>query len=82
MGSGCLAEAATYWVGRKIVGVVVRPDALEVHVVARYPEGFPLANLDRHLRERLEPLARDRLVNIVIEDLTTDVDTEIAPHEA
>ena len=71
MGHGRLAEAATYWVGRKIMGVVVRPDELEVHVVARYPEAFPLAKLDRHLRERLRPLAGERLTNIVIEDLTT-----------
>lgn len=75
MGRGRLAEAATYWVNRKVVGVVIRPDAIEAHVVARYPEALPLPDLDRRLRARLQPLARGRRTDLVFEDLAMPDET-------
>lgn len=69
MGGGRLVEAATYWVNRKVMGVVIHPDAIEVHIVVRYPEGLPVTELDGRLRARLEPLAAGRRTDIVFEDL-------------
>ena len=37
MGRGRFVEAATYEGGEKVSGVVVGPEELEVHIVARYP---------------------------------------------
>lgn len=68
MGRGRLSEAATYWIDRKVVGVVVEAERLELHVVAHYPHGFPLAELTRRLRERLEPVAEGRTIDIVVDD--------------
>lgn len=76
MGRGRLAEAATYWVNRKVLGVVIRPDAIEVHVVARYPEAFPLPKFERRLRARLQPLAQARRTDLVIEDLAMPDETD------
>lgn len=70
LGRGSLSEVATYWVDTKVVGVLVQPETLEVHVVARYPEGFPLADLSRRIRQRLAPLAGDRAIDIVVDDVS------------
>ena len=43
--AGRWAEVATRWLGEKVVGVAVDKVSVEVHVVARYPSGFPVANL-------------------------------------
>jgi hypothetical protein len=75
MGGGRLVEAATYWVNRKVMGVVIHPDAIEVHIVVRYPEGLPAAELDRRLRVRLEPIALGRRMDIVFEDLAIPDET-------
>lgn len=66
---GRWAEVATRWVGEKVVGVAVDQASVEVHVVARYPSGFPIANLAKRLRNNLEPLAGGRRLDVVVDDL-------------
>lgn len=81
LGRGRSVEAATYWVDSKILGVAVRPDTLEVHIVARYPEGFPLTALSGRMRERLSPLAGGRLIDIVVDDVVFEEEGGVAGSE-
>ena len=67
--AGRLAEVATRWLGEKVVGVAVDKTTVEVHIVARYPDGFPLANLAERLRNNLEPLAGGKQLDVVVDDL-------------
>jgi hypothetical protein len=53
LGTGRYAEAATYDVGEKVSGVVVTPEEVEIHVVARYPLVRPIPELAESLRERV-----------------------------
>jgi hypothetical protein len=72
MGAGRYAEAATYGAGEKVLGVVMRPGEVEVHVVAGYPlplEVGSLPELAERVRERVVPQARGRTVAIVVDDL-------------
>ena len=72
MGAGRYVEAATYGAGEKVLGVVIRPGEVEVHVVADYPlpqEADSLAGLAERIRERVIPQARERTVAIVVDDL-------------
>ena len=62
-------EVATRWVGEKVVGVRVSKARVEVHVVARYPSGFPIAALAQRLRDNLEPLLGGRRLDVVVDDL-------------
>jgi hypothetical protein len=71
---GRLAEVATRWVGEKVVGVAVDEASVEVHIVARYPSGFPIANLATRLRNNLEPLAGGRRLDVVVDDLVMAAD--------
>lgn len=73
IGHGTLSEAATYGLGEKVVGVKVDAGRVEVHVVAAYPSGFPLPDLVARLRQRIEPMVPGRTLNLVIEDLLTEV---------
>ncbi|MFH0915575.1 MAG: hypothetical protein V1912_03910 [bacterium] len=66
---GRRAEAATRWLGEKVVGVAVNQANVEVHVVARYPGGFPIPELAERLRSTLEPLAVGRRLDVVVDDL-------------
>ena len=67
--AGRWAEVATRWLGEKVVGVAVDEASVEVHVVARYPSGFPIADLAERLRNNLEPLAGGRRLDVVVDDL-------------
>ncbi|TCJ20482.1 hypothetical protein E0L93_01270 [Rubrobacter taiwanensis] len=69
LGRGRYAEAATYGPGEKVLGVVVGPGSVRVHVVAGYPEGTPLPELVRRLKERVTPAADGREVEVVVEDI-------------
>ena len=72
--AGRWAEAATRWLGEKVVGVAVDEASVEVHVVARYPSGFPVAGLAERLRNNLEPLAGGRRLDVVVDDLVVAED--------
>ncbi len=69
LGVGRYAEAATYGPGEKVTGVVVGPDEVRVHIVARYPLAEPIPALAERVRERVASRARGRAATVVVEDL-------------
>jgi hypothetical protein len=69
MGRGRFVEAATYEGGEKVSGVVVRPEELEIHIVARYPLPKPIPEIARGIMERVTPQAGGRKTVVVVEDL-------------
>ncbi len=69
MGRGRFVEAATYEGSEKVSGVVVNPDEVEVHIVARYPLPRPIPEIARNIVERVAPQAGGRRTTVVVEDL-------------
>jgi hypothetical protein len=69
LGRGRFVEAATYEGGEKVSGVVVGPEELEIHIVARYPLPKPIPEIAGEIRERVAPHAGGRRTTIVVEDL-------------
>jgi hypothetical protein len=69
LGRGRFVEAATYEGGEKVSGVVVGPEELEIHIVARYPLPKPIPEIAGEIRERVAPRAGGRRTTIVVEDL-------------
>ena len=69
MGRGRYVEAATYEGSEKVSGVVVTPDDLEIHVVARYPLPRPIPEIAENIRERVAPEAGGRKTTVVVDDL-------------
>lgn len=69
LGAGRYAEAATYGAGEKVVGVVVNPEEVEVHIVVFYPPEGSIPELAQKVREEVLPRAGDRTVAVVVEDL-------------
>jgi len=69
LGVGRYAEAATYGPGEKVTGVVVNPDEVRVHIVARYPLPEPIPALAEQVRERVAPKTGGRATTVVVEDL-------------
>jgi len=66
MHAGQFGEVATYLVGRRVVGVRLRADHVEVHVVLT--SGTPLLSIATSIRARVAPLV-GRPVNVTVEDL-------------
>lgn len=69
LGRGRFVEAATYEGGEKVSGVVVNPDEVEVHIVARYPLPRPIPEISRDIMERMAPQAGGRRTTVVVENL-------------
>ena len=69
MGRGRYVEAATYEGNEKVAGVVVRPDEVESHIVARYPLPKPIPEIASSIMKRVAPQAGDRRTVVVVEDL-------------
>ena len=69
MGRGRYVEAATYEGNEKVSGVVVNPEEVEIHIVARYPLPKPIPEIARSIMERVAPQAGDRRTVVVVEDL-------------
>jgi hypothetical protein len=69
MGRGRYVEAATYEGGEKVSGVVVSPEEVEIHIVARYPLPKPIPEISGSIIERVAPQADDRRTVVVVEDL-------------
>ncbi len=67
LSGGRLGGVGTYLPGRRVTGVVLREDDLEVHVVGRY--GVPVAEIAAEVRQAAEPYVGDRTVHVIIEDL-------------
>lgn len=64
---GLLGEVATYLPGRRVVGVRVEEDRVEVHVIARWVESLPAAGAE--VAEAVRPFAGGRRVEVFIDDL-------------
>ncbi|WP_258724558.1 hypothetical protein [Cellulomonas sp. NS3] len=62
---------ATYLPGRRVDGVRIGPDAVEVSLVARL--GVPVPTLDAQVRAALAPHARGRAVHLHVEDVLDSV---------
>jgi uncharacterized alkaline shock family protein YloU len=60
---------ATYLPGRTVSGVAVRAGQVEVCVIARY--GLPLPQIAEQVRQAVTPLVTDRVVDVVIADITS-----------
>ena len=69
MGRGRYVEPATYEGSEKVSGVVVTPENLEIHIVARYPLPSPIPEIAENIRERVEPAAGGRKTMVVVDDL-------------
>jgi len=69
LGTGRYAEAATYEGTEKFTGVVVKPDELEIHIVASYPLARPIPDLARLIRERVAAESGGRRTLVVVEDI-------------
>ena len=69
MGRGRYVEAATYEGSERVSGVVVGPEDLEIHIVARYPLPRPIPEIAENIRERVAPQAGGRKTIVVVEDL-------------
>jgi hypothetical protein len=77
MGRGRYVEAATYEGSEKVAGVVVGPEDLEIHIVARYPLPRPIPEIAESIRERVAPQAGGRRTRVVVEDLEVDEDERL-----
>lgn len=69
LGKGKMAEAATYGPNEKVLGVVIGVDAVQVNVVASYPDGLPAPQLAERVRDNIARLVSNRRINVVVEDL-------------
>jgi uncharacterized alkaline shock family protein YloU len=69
MGRGRYVEAATFEGNEKVTGVVVNPDEVEIHIVARYPLPKPIPEITRSIIERVVLQAGDRRMTVIVEDL-------------
>ena len=77
MGRGRYVEAATYEGSEKVSGVVVGPEDLEIHIVARYPLPRPIPVIAENIRERVSPQAGGRRIRVVVEDLEVGEDERL-----
>jgi uncharacterized alkaline shock family protein YloU len=77
MGRGRYVEAATYEGSEKVLGVVVGPEDLEIHIVARYPLPRPIPEIAENIRERVAPQAGGRRTRVVVEDLEVGEDERL-----
>jgi hypothetical protein len=77
LGRGRFVEAATYEGGEKVSGVVVGPEEVEIHIVARYPLPRPIPEIASTIMERVAPLAGGRKTVVVVEDLEVAEDERL-----
>jgi hypothetical protein len=69
MSAGDLGEVATYLPGRRVEGVRMTDDGVEVHVVARWDVSLPAAADE--IRDALKPVVGDLPVSVFIDDVDT-----------
>jgi hypothetical protein len=77
LGRGRFVEAATYEGSEKVSGVVVGPEDLEIHIVARYPLPRPIPQIAESIRERVAPEAGGRKTTVVVDDLEVAEDASL-----
>jgi uncharacterized alkaline shock family protein YloU len=69
MSAGDLREVVTYLPGRRVEGVRMTDDGVEVHVVVRWDVSLPAAADE--IREALTPVVGDLPVSVFIDDVET-----------
>ncbi len=67
LSGGSLGGIGTYLPGRRVIGVQLHDAVVEVHVVGRY--GSSVSEIAAQVRCAVAPLARDRRVDVTVEDL-------------
>jgi hypothetical protein len=67
LSEGAVAEVASYLPGRRVPGVRVVDDTVEVHIVARW--GRPLPEVGEAVAAAVTPVAAGRPVRVFVEDL-------------
>ncbi|MDP9389608.1 MAG: hypothetical protein M3Q48_17255 [Actinomycetota bacterium] len=67
LSGGELGEVATYLPGRKVSGVRVRDNRVELHLVTRW--GVAVPDLESDVRAAVAPLVGNRAVDIHVDDL-------------
>jgi hypothetical protein len=77
LGRGRYVEAATYEGSEKVSGVVVGPEELEIHIVARHPLPRPIPQIAESIRERIAPEAGGRTTTVVVDDLEVAEDESL-----
>lgn len=70
-------EVATYLPGRRVGGVRVRGDGIEVSVVGRW--GVTVPDLAAEIRRAAAPLAGGRPVLVHVEDIDAEIDLSDMP---
>lgn len=64
---GKAGEIATYLPGRRVSGVRISDDGVDVHLVARWVASLP--QLAQDVRTALRPVVGDRPVSVFVEDV-------------
>ncbi len=77
MGTGRYAEVATYDGSEKVSGVAVRPDEIEIHVVARFPLPKPIPQIADDLHRRVGSETGGRKTSIFFTDLEVAQDEDL-----
>jgi hypothetical protein len=67
LSGGKFGEVATYLPGRRVIGVRITGDVVEIHVVATW--GRTLPEVAEEIRTACLPLAPGRRIDVVIEDV-------------
>ena len=67
LAGGSFGEVATYLPGRRLLGVRLAGEELEIHVVARW--GTPLPEVADAVRTAVSPLVGGRAVTVFIDDI-------------
>lgn len=72
LSGGLVGEVASYLPGRRVAGVRLREDSVDVHVVARY--GPTISAIADQVRSAVAPLVPGRRVDVGVDGLATDED--------
>jgi len=67
LSGGKAGQVATYLPGRRVSGVRIMGDIVEVHLVARWVASLP--QLAQEVRAALDPLVAGRAVSVFVEDV-------------
>jgi len=71
LSGGKAGQVATYLPGRRVSGVRITSDSVEVHLVARWVASLP--QLAEDIRAALDPLVGGRAVSVFVEDVESGV---------
>lgn len=67
LSGGPYGGVGTYLPGERVTGVVLDPETVEVHVAGAY--GTTVAEIAAEVRRAVAPLAVERRIDVVIEEL-------------